>query len=76
MVYTFICPAPCSRIIMVDATDDDDAVNKIIGTGAINWRNIKTSCCKKAIHLPPLPEKKVIDIVRLCMNVENQKGTY
>jgi len=73
MVYTFICPAPCSRIIMVDATNDDDAVNKIIGAGAINWHNIKNMpCCKKVIHLPPLPEKKLIDIVRLCKNVENQ----
>jgi hypothetical protein len=43
---------------MVDATDDDDAVNKIIGTGAINLRNIKIPCCKKAIHLPPLPRKR------------------
>jgi len=76
MVYTFSCPAPCSQVIMVDANNDDDAVNKIIGAGAINCRNMKnTPCCKKVLHLPPLPEKKLRDIVRLCMNVANQQGT-
>ena len=73
MVYTFSCPYPCRRIIMVDANDDDDAVNKIIGAGAISCRNIRnTPCCKKVVHLPPLPEKKLIDIVRMSMNVESQ----
>ena len=58
---------------MVDATNDDDAVNKIIGAGAINCRNIKnTPCCKKVLHLSPLSEKELRKIVRLCMNVENQ----
>jgi hypothetical protein len=73
MVYTFACPAPCRRVIKVDANNDDDAVNKIIGAGAINCRNMKdTPCCKKVLHLPPLPEKNLKDIVLLCMNVENQ----
>ena len=73
MVYTFTCPPPCSRVIKVDANNDDDAVNKIIGAGAINCRNINnTSCCKKVHDLSPLPEKKLGDIVRLCINVENQ----
>ena len=73
MVYTFTCPAPCSRLIMVDATNDDDAVNKIIGAGAINCRNIKnTPCCKNVLHLSPLSEKELREIVRLSMNVENQ----
>jgi len=58
---------------MVDANDDDDAINKIIGAGAISCRNIKnTPCCKKVQHLSPLPDKKLREIVRLCMNVENQ----
>ena len=75
MVYKFICPAPCSRVMMVDANNDDDAVNKIIGAGAINCRNMKSMpCCKKVPHLPPLPEKKLGDIVRLCMSVENQRS--
>jgi len=73
MVYTFACPAPCNRVIMVDANNDDDAINKIIEAGAINCRNIKnTSCCEKVVCLPPLPEKKLKDIVRLSMNVKNQ----
>ena len=73
MFYKFTCPAPCSRVIMVDANNDDDAVNKIIGAGAINCRNIKnTPCCKKVLNLPPLPENKLRDIVQFTMNVENQ----
>jgi hypothetical protein len=72
MVYTYTCPAPCSRVIMVDATNDDDAINKIIGAGAINCRNTEnTSCCKKIPHLSPLPENKLREIVQLCMNAEN-----
>jgi hypothetical protein len=72
MVYTFACPPPCSRVIKVDANNDDDAVNKIIGAGAINCRNTNdTPSCKKVLHLPPLPEENLRDIVRLCMNVEN-----
>jgi hypothetical protein len=72
MVYKFVCPAPCNREIMVDATNDDDAINKIIGAGAINCRNIEnTPCCKKVLHLPPLSEKELREIVRLSMNVEN-----
>ena len=72
MVYTFTCPAPCNRVIRVDAHNGDDAVNKIIEAGALGCRNIKTSCCKKVHHLSPLTEKKLRDIVRLFMNVEDQ----
>ncbi|NTW17771.1 MAG: hypothetical protein HGA41_10005 [Syntrophaceae bacterium] len=76
MVYTFACPAPCSRVIMVDAHDDDDAITKIIEAGAINCRKIKkTSCCEKVPHLPPLPEKKLREIVQLCMNLEHCCGS-
>jgi len=72
MVYTFECPAPCSKVIMVNATNDDDAVNKLIRAGAINCRNIKNaSCCNKVPHLCPLTEKELQGIVRLCMTVEN-----
>lgn len=73
MVYTFTCPAPCDRVIKVDAHNDDDAVNKIIRAGAINCRSLKnTPCGKQVLHLSPLPDKKLRDIVRLCMTVENQ----
>jgi len=73
MVYTFICPAPCSKVIMVDATNDDDAVNKLIRAGAINCRNIKkSSFCNKNPHLCPFTEKELQGIVRLCMTVEDQ----
>ncbi len=76
MVYTFSCPPPCSRVIMADANNDDDAINKIIEAGAINCRNIKnTSSCKKNHHLSPLSDKELREIVRLYMNVGNQNGT-
>jgi hypothetical protein len=76
MVYTFACPAPCSRVIMVDAHNDDDAITKIIGAGAIICRNIRnSSCCEKVPHLPPLPENKLREIVQLCMNVEHWSGS-
>ena len=39
MTYTFSCPAPCRRVIRVDAHDDDDAVGKIIRAGAMTCRN-------------------------------------
>jgi hypothetical protein len=56
---------------MVEANNDDDAVNKIIGAGAIDCRTIKNeSCCKKVNHLSPLSEKELKEIVRLCMNVD------
>jgi len=71
MNYTFSCPVPCSRVIMVEANNDDDAVNKIIGAGAINCRTIKNeSCCKKVHYLSPLSEKELKEIVRLSMNVD------
>ena len=75
MVYTFTCSPPCSRIIMIDANNGDDAVYKIIEAGALSCRNINnTSCCKKVHDLSPLLEKKLGDIVRLCMSVENQRS--
>ncbi len=56
---------------MVEANNDDDAVNKIIGAGAINCRTIKNeSCCKKVHYLSPLSEKELKEIVRLSMNVD------
>ena len=39
MTYTFSCPAPCNRVIRVDAHDDEDAVGKIIQAGAMTCRN-------------------------------------
>ena len=39
MIYTFSCPAPCRRVIRVDARNDEDAVGKIIKAGAMTCRN-------------------------------------
>ena len=39
MIYTFSCPAPCRRVIRVDARNDDVAVGKLIKAGAMTCRN-------------------------------------
>jgi len=41
MTYTFSCPAPCTRVIRIDARNDEDAVGKIIKAGAMTCRNRK-----------------------------------
>ena len=38
MIYTFSCPAPCRRVIRVDARNDDDAVGTLIKAGAMTCR--------------------------------------
>jgi hypothetical protein len=72
MVYRFTCPVPCNRVIKVYAHNDDDAVKKIITAGAINCRNMgHQSCCEKDHrYMPPLPEKKIREIVQLSMELE------
>ena len=72
MTYSFECPTPCNREIKVDASDDVEAVKKIIVAGAISCRNMNNHChCEKAhFYLPPIPEEKLRSIVSLCMREE------
>ena len=72
MVYTFSCPYPCRRVIMVDANDDDDAITKIIKSGALNCRNREKQSCpgKDYRYMSPLSEERIREIVRLSMKVE------
>jgi hypothetical protein len=43
---------------MVDASNNDNPVNEIIGAGAINCGNMKNApCCKKGASLAAVAEK-------------------
>jgi len=72
MTYTFSCPAPCRRVIRVEARDDEDAVWKIIKAGAMTCRNKRSDGPCDSTHpaLPPLPERQLRDVVRLSMQAE------
>jgi hypothetical protein len=74
MTYTFSCPAPCSRVIRVDALDDEDAVGKIIQAGAMTCRNKGSDDTCKTTHLvmTPLPERQLREVVRLSMRAEER----
>jgi hypothetical protein len=76
MTYTFFCPAPCSRVIRVEARDDEDAVWKIIKAGAMTRRNRGSDGPCDTTHpmMPPLPERQLRDVVRLSMQAEDHPG--
>ena len=73
MTYNFSCPAPCSRVIRVEAHDDEDAVEKIIRAGAMTCRNRKSNdpCDTTHLVLTPLPEMQLRELVRLSMRAED-----
>ena len=72
MTYTFSCPAPCSRLIRVEAHDDDDAIVKIIQAGAMTCRNggSQDPCNTTHLVMTPLPERQLREVVRLSMRAE------
>ena len=76
MTYTFSCPAPCSRVIRVEARDDEDAVWKIIKAGAMTCRNRGSDSPCDTTHpiMSPLPERQLTDVVRLSMQAEDHPG--
>jgi hypothetical protein len=73
MTYIFSCPVPCSRVIRVEARDDEDAVRKIIKAGAMTCRNEGSNGPCDSTHpaLSPLPERRLRDVVRLSMQAED-----
>ncbi len=73
MTYSFACPLPCDHEIKVHAKNNDDAVNAIIGAGAMRCRNSEKEChCDKArLCMPPMPREQLRSIVRLCMKEEH-----
>ena len=78
MTYTFSCPAPCRRVIRVNARDDEDAVGKIIEAGAMTCRNgrSRVACEKSHSLMTPLPEKRLREVVQMIMQSEDppQRG--
>jgi len=78
MTYTFACPMPCSRVIRIDANDADDAVRKIVKAGGMACRNGESprSCGEGHPHMPPLPERRLRDLVRFIMKEEDGEGEY
>ena len=73
MTYNFSCPAPCSRVIRVEAHDDEDAVEKIIQAGAMTCRKRGSNdpCDTTHLVLTPLPEMQLRELVRLSMRAED-----
>jgi hypothetical protein len=69
MTYTFECPIPCNREIRVDAKNDEDAVTKLIGAGALCCRNAKFRChCEKTgQNMSSLSEENIKQIVSMSM---------
>ncbi len=68
MIYQFSCPHPCTRVIQVDAHDDEDAIWKIIKAGAMICRKEGRTACDSAIpFIYPLSYEQLREIVRLIM---------
>lgn len=72
--YSFICPPPCNRKIMVEAKNNMDSIDKIIMAGAIGCRNSENLCsCEKAhVDMPPIPVEQIKEIVGLYMREESK----
>jgi len=72
MIYTFSCPAPCRRVIRVDARNDDDAVGKLIKAGAMICRNRASdnTCDTTRPVLSPWTDLQLRGVVRLIMRAE------
>ena len=72
MTYSFTCPAPCRRVIRVDASNDDDAVRKILKAGAIACRNVDSPDPCEAAHprMSPLTDEQLRESVRWMMTAE------
>lgn len=72
MLYSFICPPPCNREIMVEAENKMDAIDKMIMAGAISCRNSKNDCiCEKAhFDMPPITAEQLKNIISLSMRGE------
>jgi len=72
MIYTFSCPAPCRRVIRVDARNDDDAVGKLIKAGAMTCRNRASdnTCDTTRPVMSPWTDLQLRGVVRLIMRAE------
>ena len=60
MKYSFKCPAPCNYEIKVDATNDNDAMNKIMTAG-------KEHAKKAHPDMSPMSEQQMKDMLKAGM---------
>ena len=69
MIYSFACPAPCSRKLEVDACDHCEAIEKVITAGAISCRNVdfRCTCDQASLNMPPIPVDQLRSIVGLSI---------
>jgi hypothetical protein len=72
MNYSFACPVPCNREIIVNASGNLDAVEKIIMAGGMSCRNTNydCSCQHNFIDMSPVPEDELRRIVSFCLQEE------
>lgn len=75
MTYSCVCPFPCLHEIRVDATNDEDAVTKLLKAGVLRCRNNAYRCqCEKAQEdMAPISEEKLKQIVSACMREEENR---
>ena len=60
MRYSFKCPGSCNYVVMINARNDDKAVDTIIETGEVH---------RKQAHadIPPMTKEQLRNIVRSGM---------
>ena len=72
MLYTFSCPAPCKKIVQIEAFDDEEAIDKIIIEGAMLCRNMKSNvrCSESPTLMSPLSDMHLREVIRLSMQAD------
>jgi len=77
MIFSFTCPFPCHRQILVEAENYDDGTNKLIKAGALSCRNanFRCHCAKTKLHALPLPAEELKRIVKMSMQEEESKDS-
>lgn len=68
MTYLFVCPYPCDREIIINADNDQEALDKIMVAGALSCRKPSgLDVCRETHSLCLLTEAQIKDVVRLCL---------
>lgn len=72
MVYRYACPRPCHRVITVHADTDEEAIDRLIGAGAMGCRTLayRKECKEGHHHMPLLSEVQLRQLVRWGMEAE------
>ena len=72
MVYRYACPSPCRRVVTVHADTDEEAIERLIGAGAMGCRNLayRNECREGHHHMPLLSEVQLRQIILWGMEAE------